>query len=50
MGQIVGANWQYEPCHQRPRRAMTASTSSRAINVQPHPRLLSILGDIEFAP
>jgi len=29
---------------------MTASTSSRAINVQPHPRLLSILGDIEFAP
>jgi len=29
---------------------MTASTSSGVINVQPHPRLLSILGDIEFAP
>ncbi|MGH7743471.1 MAG: ATP-binding protein [Candidatus Dormibacteria bacterium] len=29
---------------------MTASTHSRVINVQPHPRLLSILGDIEFAP
>lgn len=29
---------------------MTASTESKIINVEPHPRLLSILGDIEFAP
>jgi Histidine kinase-, DNA gyrase B-, and HSP90-like ATPase len=30
-------------------RMSTASTS-RVINVEPHPRLLSVLGDIEFAP
>lgn len=29
---------------------MTSSTTPSTINVQPHPRLLSVLGDIEFAP
>ncbi len=30
--------------------SMSATSESRVINVAPHPRLLSVLGDIEFAP
>ena len=38
--EIVGAGWQYEPCHQAPRRATTTSTSSRVLRANVRPSYL----------